>query len=101
MREEQDVKEKIGKLGCKVVYVPYEVIEDYNVCYKLKYKGKLVLPPAADKLGIPLNEIWISNKWKEFEEHILYHQLREIEYRADGYSVEQAHELACKDVEQK
>ncbi len=72
MREEQDVKEKIGKLGCKVVYVPHEVTEDYNVCYKLKYKGKLVLPPAADKLGIPLDEIWISNKWKEFEEHILY-----------------------------
>jgi len=101
MREERGVKEKIKKLGYRVVYVPHEVIEDYNACYRVKYKGKLVFPSAADKLGIPLNEIWISEKWKEFEEYILYHELREIKHRADGHSVEQAHELASNDAERK
>jgi hypothetical protein len=39
MREEEGVKEKIRKLGYKVVYVPNEDIEDYNACYRVKYKG--------------------------------------------------------------
>lgn len=101
MPEEAGVKERIRKLGYKVVYVPREDIEDYNACYRVTYKGKLVFPPAANKLRIPLNEMWISKKWTEFDEYILYHELREIEYRADGCSVEQAHELASKDAEQK
>jgi len=101
MREEAGVREKIRKLGYKVVYVPHEVIEDYNACYRVDYKGKIVFPPAADRLGIPLNEMWISKKWKGFDEYILYHELREIEYRADGHSVEQAHKLASKDAEEK
>ncbi len=60
-----------------------------------------MFPPAADKLGIPLNEIWISKKYKEFEEYILYHELREIKHRAEGLSVDQAHELATKETEEK
>jgi len=101
MQEEKEVKEEIQRLGYKVVYVPHEVIEDHIACYKVKYKGKLVFPPAADKLGIPLNQIWISQKYKEFEEYILYHELREIKHRAEGLSVEQAHKLATKETEEK
>ncbi len=43
----------------------------------------------------------ISEKYKEFEEYILYHELKEIKYRAKGLSVEQAHKLATKDTEEK
>lgn len=91
-----NIKEEIEELGYKVVYVPHDVIKDYNACYRVMYRGKLIYPPAADRLDIPLNEIWISEKWKEFEHYILFHELKEIEYRANGYTVEQAHELAVK-----
>jgi len=101
MPEKKRVKEKIEKMGYKIVYVPHEVIENYNACYRVRYRGRTIFPPAADKLGIPLNEIWISNKWKEFDEHILYHELREIEHRAEGHSVKEAHGLASKDVKEK
>jgi len=40
-----------------VVYVPQEAIRDYNACYRVIYKGKLIHPPAAERLGIPINEI--------------------------------------------
>ncbi|NIQ05104.1 MAG: hypothetical protein GWO20_05045, partial [Candidatus Korarchaeota archaeon] len=101
MSEKENVKKTIEKLGYKIVYVPHGVIENYNACYKVVYKGRTFSPPAADKLGIPLNEIWISQKWKEFDKHILYHELREIEYRSRGYNMEQAHKLANKDVKEK
>ncbi len=81
------------KLGYKVEYVPHEVIKDYNACYNVIYKGKHIKPPTADKLGIPLNEIWISEKWKKYEKYILYCELAEIKFRAQGYNVEEAHIL--------
>jgi competence protein ComEA len=95
------VEEEIRRLGYKVVYVPHEVIEDYNACYRVRYKGKLIFPSAADKLGIPLNEIWISEKWKKFKNYILYHELQEIKHRAEGHSGEQAHTMAIRDSERK
>lgn len=101
MEGETSVLEIIKDLGYKLVYVPHEVIEDYNACYRVKCGDKLIFPPAADRLGIPLNEIWISEKWKPFEEYILYHELREIKHRAAGHSVERPHELARKDAEEK
>lgn len=95
------VREKIEKLGYRIVYVPHKIIEDYNACYRVRYQEKVIFPPAADRLGIPLNEIWISEKWKPFEKYIVYHELKEIEYRAEGKNVQQAHELAIKDAEEK
>ena len=95
------IKKEIEEMGCKVVYVSHDIIKDYNACYRVEYKGRVIFPPAADRLGIPLNEIWISEKWKEFEDYILFHELREIKYRADGYTVEQAHELAIKDADER
>jgi len=97
----KSVREEIERLGFKVIYVQHEVIEDYNACYRVEYKGKLIFPPAANKLDIPLNEIWISEKWREFEKYILYHELREIKYRAEGYAVERAHKLASRDANEK
>jgi competence protein ComEA len=98
---EKSKREEIEKLGFRIIYVPHEVIEDYNACYRVEYKGKLIFPSAANKLGIPLNEIWISEKWREFEEYILYHELREIKHRAEGFTVEQAHKLATRDANEK
>lgn len=85
------IKEEIRKLGWRIRYVPHEVIEDYNACYRVEYKGKVISPPAADKLGIPLNTIWLSELLKEYEEYVLFHELREILYRYQGYNVEEAH----------
>ena len=52
MPEKKRVKEKIEKMGYKIVYVPHEVIENYNACYRVRYRGRTIFPPAADKLGI-------------------------------------------------
>ncbi|MCF7891280.1 helix-hairpin-helix domain-containing protein [Candidatus Bipolaricaulota bacterium] len=57
----------------------------------------MIYPPAADDLGIPLNEIWISDKPEEFEKYILYHEIREIKHRAKGHDVSTAHEKAVED----
>ncbi len=86
-----NVKEEIRRLGWRIRYVPHEVIRDYNACYRVTYKGKTIYPPAADKLGIPLNEIWLSELLKDYEEYVLFHELREILYRSQGYNVEEAH----------
>lgn len=85
------------KLGYRVVYVPHEIIKDYNACYRVEYDGKIIYPPAADKLGIPLNEIWISEIWRPYEKYVLFHELQEIKHRAEGLDVEQAHNEASKD----
>ncbi len=97
----EDLKEDLQRLGYKVVYVPHEIIEDHIACYRVKYEGKLICPPAADKLGIPLNEIWISEVFRPYERYILYHELREIAYRADGHGVREAHKLAEQDEEKR
>ena len=73
------------KLGYRVVYVPHEIIKDYNACYRVEYDGKIIYPPAADKLGIPLNEIWISEIWRPYEKYVLFHELQEIKHRAEGF----------------
>ena len=55
-------EEGYREAGWKVKYVPHELIEDYNACYRVVYKGKVASPPAADRLAIPLNEIWVSER---------------------------------------
>jgi competence protein ComEA len=89
-----DLRYEIKKLGYKIKYVPHEVMKDHNACYNVIYKGMIIKPPVANKLGIPINEIWISEKWRKYEEYILYHELAEIKYRFSGYNVEEAHILA-------
>ena len=85
------------KLGYRIVYVPHHVIKDYNACYRVIYQGKLISPPAAEKLGIPTNEIWLSEWFKNYEKYILFHELREIKHRAKGLNGEEAHKKALED----
>jgi len=86
-----NVRKEIEKFEWKVRYVPHEIIEDYNACYKVVYHDKVIYPPAANKLGIPLNEIWLSERLREYEDYVLFHELREIQYRYQGYNVREAH----------
>ena len=90
-------RELAKKLGYKIRYIPHEKIKDYIACYRVMYEGKEIYPPAAVRLGIPLNEIWLSDAFKEYEKYILFHELREISHRAEGYDVDNAHLLALKD----
>jgi len=86
-------------LGYRVVYVPHEIICKYNACYRVLYEGKEICPPAADKLGIPINEIWISEKYRRYEKYLLHHELEEIRYRVEGHNAESAHQKAMKGFE--
>lgn len=93
-------RKKAKELGFEVVYVPHRKIEDYNACYRVSYMGKTIYPPPADKLDIPLNEIWISEAYRKYEKIILYHELKEIQFRAMGYEGDTAHQKAVKATEQ-
>jgi len=86
-----DLRRELEKRGWRLRYVPHEVIAEHNACYRVVYRGKVIYPPAADSLGIPLNEVWLSERLRDYEEYVLFHELKEIEYRYRGYSVEEAH----------
>ena len=92
-----DVSVLLRGLGWRVRYVPHRVIKDYNACYRVVYRGRVIAPPAADRLGIPLNEIWLSEELRGFEKYVLFHELREIVYRYQGHDVDEAHLLARVD----
>jgi hypothetical protein len=92
-----EVRKAISRLGYKVVFVPHQLIQDHIACYYVEYEGKRIRPLAARRLHTPLNEIWISEKFREQEERILFHELQEITYRCKGYSGKKAHEKAQKD----
>jgi len=91
-----EFKRIVGKLGYKVVYVPHNIIEDYNATYNVIYQGKVITTNASKKIGVPLNEIWISEMWKPYEKYILFHEIKEIEYKAAGLDSQEAHERAAK-----
>ncbi|MDB2243581.1 hypothetical protein PM076_08850 [Halorubrum ezzemoulense] len=90
-------REAIREHGWTVEHVPHERIAKYNACYRVELDGELIHPPAADDLGIPRNEVWISEKWSRYDRFILYHELREILYRANGHDKSTAHRLAERD----
>jgi len=89
------------RLGYTVRYVPHEVIADYNATYNVQYKGQHIITGAAKRLCIPLNEIWISEMWKPYEEYILFHELREIHHRRSGLNSKHAHEKAIEDIPER
>ncbi|MFB6151619.1 MAG: hypothetical protein ABEJ40_07425 [Haloarculaceae archaeon] len=91
------VRSEIRERGWTVTYVPHEVIAKYNACYRVEFEGEVIYPPAADDLGIPMNEIWISERWRKYERFVLFHELREIEHRARGCDKTTAHERAERD----
>jgi len=81
--------------GLVVKYVSHDVIADYNATYNVNYRGQHRITNAAKELGIPLNEIWISEKWRPYEQYILHHEIREIQLRAEGLEPEEAHNRTC------
>jgi competence protein ComEA len=90
-------RDRIEAHGWDVVYVPHEDIWRYNACYRIELDGEVIFPPAADDLGIPLNEVWLSERWREYERYLLFHELREIQYRAAGLGKTEAHARAEQD----
>ncbi|NPA75545.1 MAG: helix-hairpin-helix domain-containing protein [Euryarchaeota archaeon] len=89
--------DEVRKLGYRVVFK-----RDYDValciaCYNVIYRGKNIR--AASWLDIPDGEIWIFEPFRKYAEYILFHELQEIKYRAEGYTSDEAHELALRDEE--
>jgi competence protein ComEA len=93
----EETMEMLSKKGYRIVYVPHTIMEDYNATYNVMCEGRHVVAGAAKKLGIPLGEIWISELWKRYERFIVFHELREIRYRAEGSARDKAHERAGQD----
>jgi len=91
------VRSQAKSLGFALRYVPHKVIADYNATYNVEYMGQHVITDAARRLRVPLNEIWISEMWRPYEEFILFHELREIHYRGNGLDPRAAHEKAIED----
>ncbi len=89
-----NIKAEIKKLGYKIVYVPDKLIGEHIACYKVRYKGKIISTRPAAWLKIPINQIWISDKYKKFEKGILHHELVEIDYKRKGYTAKEAHRRA-------
>jgi len=87
----------LRKHAYKVRYVPHETIEDYNATYNAICENRHIITGAAKELRVPLNEIWISEMWRPYEKYILFHELREIYYSAEGLSRDEAHEKALQD----
>ncbi len=85
------VRDAMKRMCWRVKYVPRSIIGEYNACYRAVYRGSLIYPPAADRLGIPVNEVWVAEDLKPYEAYVLFHELREIEYRASRLGTEEAH----------
>ena len=93
----EEAEKFLSDYAYKIVYVPHEVIEDCNATYSVMCEDKLIRTNATKELDIPLNEIWISEKWKPYAKYIIFHELREIYYRAKGFERDNAHEKAIED----
>jgi competence protein ComEA len=91
-----DPKAEMEELGYDIVYKPHPVMAKYNAFYHVEYDGDVIAPPAARRMDVPLNEVWLTEYLRPYEKYILHHELNEIKYRAQGYSVEEAHELAVE-----
>lgn len=92
-----DPRAEMEALGYDIVYKPHETMAKYNAFYRVEYDGEVIAPPAARRMGVPLNEVWLTELLRPYERYILYHELNEITYRAQGYSVEEAHQAALED----
>lgn len=90
-------RKELERLGYTIVYKPHRQVAAHMAFYKVKYKGKILKCNIVHKYDIPMNEIWLSENLKPYEKYILYHELKEIEYRAKGFGYERSHEKALKD----
>lgn len=91
-----DPRAEMEALGYDVVYKPHEEMAKYNAFYRVEYDGMEIAPPAARQMGVPLNEVWLTELLRPYEPYILHHELNEIKFRARGYDVEEAHERALE-----
>ena len=98
MPDRDSARRKTASLGYRVRYVPHEVVGDHVACYHVVFEGRTVRA-GPEEVGIPLNEIWLSEHYRDVEERVLYHELREIEYRASGWTPDKAHRQARLDEE--
>lgn len=90
-------REELEELGYDIVYKPHETMAEYNAFYRVEYEGQEIAPPAARRMKVPLNEVWITELLRPYERYILYHELNEIRYRAQGSDVDEAHQKALED----
>lgn len=93
---EPDPRAEMEALGFEIVYKPHEVMAKYNAFYRVEYDGEVIAPPAAERMDVPLNEVWLTELLRPYEKYVLHHELTEIEARAQGYGVEEAHERALE-----
>jgi competence protein ComEA len=91
-----DPRAEMEALGYDVVYKPHDVMADYNAFYRVEYDDTEIAPPAARRMDVPLNEVWLTELLRPYEKYVLYHELNEVKSRAEGYGVERAHELAVE-----
>jgi hypothetical protein len=33
---------------------------EYNAFYRVEYGGSVIAPPAARRMNVPLNEVWLT-----------------------------------------
>lgn len=91
-----DPRAEMEELGYEIVYKPHEVMAKYNAFYNVEYDGQRIAPPAAERMNVPVNEVWLTELLRPYEKYVLHHELAEIEARADGCGVEEAHERALE-----
>ena len=94
---EPNPRKELEELGYDIVYKPHKEIADYNAFYRVEYKGEKITCPVAERWDIPMDEIWVSEKYEYYEKYILYHELNEIKYKADGFEGMDAHERALQE----
>ena len=99
MTSPHSVRRRVASYGYRVRYVPHDVVGEHVACYHVVFRGRTV-KAGAETLDIPLNEIWLSEQYRDREERVLYHELREIQYRAKGWNPNRAHRQASLDEEE-
>ncbi len=92
-----EARREMEECGWIIRFVPHEAIRDHMACYRVTFDRQEIYPPAAEKLGIPNGEVWLSARLKRYEEFVLFHELAEIKHHAAGCSVSEAHRKAEED----
>ena len=86
----------LKSLNYTLAYKPHRQIAKHMAFYNVQYNDQKIKCPISDHYGVPLNEIWLTEKFKPYEKYILYHELNEIKYRAEGLEPWEAHQKALE-----
>lgn len=65
----KETKDLLVRHGYRVCFVPHKTIEDYNATYNVVFDDRVITTGASEELGIPLNEIWVSELLKPYEKY--------------------------------